>query len=234
MPFQGHGCLSPTIPCEGLNIMSKDPAFLFYYQDFAYGTRQMTFEEKGCYIELLCEQADIGHLSIDDIKRALKLSFPIWEAICLKFKKDDHGLFFNEILEKHINKRKIFVSSRIENLKSTHKESHMGDHMENRIRIEKGIKKEVKRKKIVFNKPTIQQVIDYCKEIKSPVDPEHFYHNYESTGWIKANGQPVINWKSTIKTWEKRNAGASTSKGYNSGANSEDRRKKLDAIGTEA
>ena len=38
--------------------MAKDPAFLFYYSNFQHGTRRMTFEEKGCYIELGAGAAD--------------------------------------------------------------------------------------------------------------------------------------------------------------------------------
>jgi len=85
----------------------------------------MTFEEKGCYIELLCEQADTGHLSVDDIKRSLKDSFSIWDRICFKFEKDCGGLFFNEVLENHINKRKKYTESRKNNLMGRHKVPHM-------------------------------------------------------------------------------------------------------------
>jgi len=109
----------------------KDPAFLFYYQDFAWGTRKMTFEEKGCYIELLCEQADTGHLTIEDIKRILRDSFPIWDAICNKFDKDDNGKFYNSILDEHLFKRRKFTEGRKNNLKGTHKGKHMDKHMEN-------------------------------------------------------------------------------------------------------
>jgi len=110
--------------------MSKDPAFLFYYQDFAYGTRRMTFEEKGCYIELLCEQADSGHLSIREIKRILKNSFPIWNTICNKFIEDDKGHFFNKVLDEHILKRRNYTESRKMNLKGSHMNKHMKLHME--------------------------------------------------------------------------------------------------------
>lgn len=95
--------------------MSKDPAFLFYYQDFAYGTRKMSFTEKGAYIELLCEQADSGHLSIDDIKRALGDQAFLWETIKHKFDQEN-GLFYNRVLTNHMNKRKNYVESRISNL----------------------------------------------------------------------------------------------------------------------
>jgi hypothetical protein len=108
--------------------MTKDPAFLFYYQDFAYGTRRMTFEEKGAYIELLCEQADLGHLSLDDIKRILKDYFHIWDSICSKFSVDEEGKYYNEVLEEHVEKRRKYTESRRKNLKKPHKDSHISSH----------------------------------------------------------------------------------------------------------
>lgn len=147
--------------------MSKDPAFLFYYQDFAYGTRKMSFEEKGCYIELLCEQADIGHLSLEDIKRALKLSFPIWETICCKFAKDDNGLFYNIVLQEHIQKRKSYTESRLNNL---HMGRHKVFHMEN-VNENKNVIKD-KENKLVFNFEEIWA--KYPKRIGKKEAERHF------------------------------------------------------------
>lgn len=58
-----------------------------------------------------------------------------------------------------------------------------------------------------FKRPTIEQITAYCKEINSRIDPEKFFHNYESSGWVKATGQKIVNWKSTIRTWEQRENG---------------------------
>ena len=41
----------------------KDPAFLFYYQDFLVGTSFMSNEVIGAYIKILCYQADKGSIS---------------------------------------------------------------------------------------------------------------------------------------------------------------------------
>lgn len=57
----------------------------------------------------------------------------------------------------------------------------------------------------IFRKPSLKMVSDYCEERNSSVDPEVFFDNYESSGWIKANGQKVKNWKATIRTWERKN-----------------------------
>ena len=46
--------------------------------------------------------------------------------------------------------------------------------------------------------------VEYCKKECPDIDGEYFWNYYEQTEWIKANGQKIINWKSTIKTWNKR------------------------------
>ena len=43
--------------------MAKDPAFLFYPNDWLGGTMGMTFEEKGAYIDLLIMQFNRGHMT---------------------------------------------------------------------------------------------------------------------------------------------------------------------------
>ena len=131
--------------------MAKDPAFLFYYQDFAYGTRAMSFEEKGAYIELLCEQADLGHLSLEQIKRALKDKMSIWDAICKKFIVDANSRYYNETLENHIICRKNYVESRKSNLMGSHMKPHMATHMEN-VNVNSNIVLRTKNKNYDFDK----------------------------------------------------------------------------------
>ena len=99
--------------------MAKDPAFLFYYQDFLVGTTFMNYEERGAYITLLCFQAAKGPLSEADILK--KIPSPIWQAICCKFVCKD-GRYLNERLAKEITKRQLYCQNRRENL-------HMGKHM---------------------------------------------------------------------------------------------------------
>lgn len=92
--------------------MAKDPAFLFYYQDFLVGTSFMTLDEIGAYIKLLCFQADKKRLSENDILK--KIPKEIWETISCKFKQDKLG-FFNVRLEQELIKRKDYTDSRSRN-----------------------------------------------------------------------------------------------------------------------
>lgn len=103
--------------------MAKDPAFLFYYQDFLVGTSFMTLEETGAYIKLLCFQAAKGPLKEEAILKKIPLA--IWQSICCNFKNGADG-FYNERLEVEIQKRRLFTQSRRNNL---HMDKHMDKHM---------------------------------------------------------------------------------------------------------
>lgn len=54
-----------------------------------------------------------------------------------------------------------------------------------------------------FQKPSLDEVREYCSQRKSPVDPEEFYNWYESIGW-KVGKKPMQNWHCAIVTWEKK------------------------------
>lgn len=110
--------------------MAKDPAFLFYPNDWMGGTMGMTFEEKGAYMELLILQFNRGHMTSHMIGQTVG---QLWDNIKEKFIQDDKGLWFNERLEAEKEKRKTFVNSRKNNIKGKNqyskKEGHMGGHM---------------------------------------------------------------------------------------------------------
>lgn len=92
----------------------KDPAFLFYSNDFLSGTMLMTDEEIGQYIKLMCLQHQKGHLKEKDM---LNICKTYNEDIFSKFKKDEEGNYYNERLEEEIDKRKKYSESRRNNRK---------------------------------------------------------------------------------------------------------------------
>ena len=116
--------------------MAKDPAFLFYPNDWIGGTMGMTFEEKGAYMELLMMQFNRGHMSEDMIGRIVGHH---WDTIKDKFIQDENGLWYNERLQDEKEKRKRYVDSRRNNKKGSnqytkktkHKKGHMTKHMGN-------------------------------------------------------------------------------------------------------
>jgi hypothetical protein len=112
--------------------MAKDPAFLFYPNDWIGGTMGMTFEEKGAYVELLMYQFNRGHMTKHMITRMIG---QLWVNLEVKFRMDDAGLYYNERLDKEKERRKKFTESRRNNVlgKNQHqkKVGHMTSHMEN-------------------------------------------------------------------------------------------------------
>jgi uncharacterized protein YdaU (DUF1376 family) len=82
----------------------KDPAFLFYSSDFLSGVQDLTMEERGQYITLLCLQHQKGHLT----EKMIRLSCGNAAAdVMAKFRHDEDGNFYNERLEEEIEKRKV-------------------------------------------------------------------------------------------------------------------------------
>ncbi len=92
--------------------MSKDPAFLFYSSDFLNGVSDLTMEERGQYITLLCLQHQKGSLS----EKTIRLSVgSVSVDVMKKFVKDDDGNYYQERLKEEIQKRANFTESRRNN-----------------------------------------------------------------------------------------------------------------------
>tara|TARA_R110001599_G_scaffold6912_1_gene34274 strand:+ start:643 stop:1260 length:618 start_codon:yes stop_codon:yes gene_type:complete len=64
--------------------------------------------------------------------------------------------------------------------------------------------KVIRIKNKYFNKPTILEVENYCKERNNNIDAEAFVSFYESKGWMIGKNK-MKDWKKAIITWEKRN-----------------------------
>jgi hypothetical protein len=52
-----------------------------------------------------------------------------------------------------------------------------------------------------FNKPTLEEVSDYCSERQNSVRPQAFIDYYESVGWAIGK-KPMKDWKAAVRTWE--------------------------------
>jgi uncharacterized protein YdaU (DUF1376 family) len=148
--------------------MAKDPAFLFYPNDWLGGTLGMTFEEKGAYMELLMMQFNRGHMTSHMIGQTVG---QIWVNIKDKFIQDEKGLWYNVRLEIEKEKRKKFTESRRNNVlgenqytksnKKTaknngHMNGHMTIHMENENESEnESVNKDFGKSENLFENPQI-------------------------------------------------------------------------------
>lgn len=164
--------------------MAKDPAFLFYSSDFLSGISDLTMEERGQYITLLCVQHQKGGLTEKTI-RLLVGSVSV--DVIAKFLKDENGNFYNKRLKEETEKRNKFTESRRNNgslggrpkekkkptLKS--KKNHMVNHMEDEnedinkkeveVKIEKKAKIEILEMPDDF-KPLWYEWLEYRKAKK--------------------------------------------------------------------
>lgn len=59
------------------------------------------------------------------------------------------------------------------------------------------------RGNIRFQKPSLEDVREYCISRGNRVDPEQFFNFYESKGWIIGKS-PMKDWRAAVRTWEKR------------------------------
>lgn len=55
---------------------------------------------------------------------------------------------------------------------------------------------------VVFGKPTLEEVREYCETTKTKINPDRFFHYYQSRGWQLRPGQPMQDWKACVKVWE--------------------------------
>ena len=90
----------------------KDPAFLFYPGDFLVGVSDLTMEERGQYITLLCIQHAKGRLTDKNIQLSVGTVSP---DVLAKFEKDEDGCYYNSRLEFEIARRERFIASKVEN-----------------------------------------------------------------------------------------------------------------------
>jgi uncharacterized protein YdaU (DUF1376 family) len=90
----------------------KDPAFLFYSGDFLNGVSDLTMEERGQYITLLCAQHIKGELTEKTIRLLVgNVSVDVLD----KFSINENGNYVNLRLEEEIQKRQKFTDSRRSN-----------------------------------------------------------------------------------------------------------------------
>lgn len=90
--------------------MAKDPAFLLYSKDFLTGVQDLTMEERGQYITMLCAQHQKGKCS----SKWLSINIPNASSDVLsKFEKDEDGNYINSRLSDEIETRKLYRPRKI-------------------------------------------------------------------------------------------------------------------------
>jgi hypothetical protein len=164
--------------------VAKDPAFLFYASDFLTGVTDLTFEERGQYITLLCLQHQKGSLN----EKTIRLSVGnVSVDVLSKFSQDENGNYYNERLNIEIEKRAAFVDSRRENgLKGGRPKKPNGYP---------SAKPNGKAKKNLPINVNENEIIDYFVSNGYAKDlAQKFYLHYQPD-WVDTNGKKVKDWK---------------------------------------
>ena len=57
-----------------------------------------------------------------------------------------------------------------------------------------------------FVKPTVDDVMAYCRERNNNINPESFIDYYEARGWKLNKGVSMKDWKAAVRTWERNDS----------------------------
>ena len=183
--------------------MAKDPAFLFYSSDFLNGVADLTMEERGQFITLLCLQHQKGTLTDKTIRLSLG---SVSVDVLSKFSKDKDGNFFNERLSEEIEKRIQFTESRRNNgskggrPKNNTKPLGLAKHnlMED-VNENENEDININKSKCTFEEVYEYMAIRIGKE-NAKLEAEKFVNYYTSNGW-KVGKNPMKNWRASANNW---------------------------------
>lgn len=185
---------------------TKDPAFLFYPQDFLVGTMTMSDEQIGQYIKLLCLQhAKGGKLTERDI---LKITRTRDDDIFSKFAVDEEGNYFNQRLLDEVNKRIEHSIKQKENImKRWNKEKETNvippynngntsvlplENENEDVIVNKGINKSLKKEAIYFDDEILNKTFhDYMYMRKTKIKNGAMTNRAIELAVIKLNKYPT-------------------------------------------
>lgn len=169
----------------------KDPAVLFYTQDFLTGTFTMTDAQVGMYIRLLCLQQQNGGLCE---KEMVKVCGEKDDDIWAKF-DFENGRYFNKRMLLETNKRRKFTESRIANL------SHMDSHMEICNKKDE-ISNKKEEREIVFKSEVFKFSEKYPEEILNKFC--NYWTEKSKSGKLRYEFQKTFEISRRLVTWASR------------------------------
>ena len=186
--------------------MSKDPAFLFYPNDYLGGTMGMTFEQKGAYIDLLIFQFNNHHFTEEQAKQVLSICFAnAWQVLKNKFKKEGE-FYFNERLRTEVDKRKAYTESRrINALHPKKPRKAYAKHMGNGNRNENRDINEVNKEQIIPDWIPKNTFLEYQNSRKKKIKTQSMNRFFNSLKKIcdetRASPEDILN-QSIVNGWE--------------------------------
>ena len=108
---------------------------------------------------------------------------------------------FQDLLEVTERIDKPFIEPLAERLRKRLGEQRTGTGTGTGTVLKDIVDKKTKRARLVFIKPSFDDVKAYCMERKNNVNPQVWLAHYESNGW-KVGKNPMVDWKAAVRTWE--------------------------------
>jgi hypothetical protein len=159
---------------------------------------KLAMQEKPIKTEVLKKQLFVG--------KKLEKAWNFMEEIELI--SSNNGETFNEQLLNYSEKYQIKKEKNRERIAEWRKNQDNSENVtcyknvRNNPKVNKSKVKE--SKDIGEPRPTLEQVISYCKERNNLVDPKKWFDHYEANGW-KVGKVSMKNWQAAVRTWERNN-----------------------------
>jgi uncharacterized protein YdaU (DUF1376 family) len=208
----------------------KAPAFQLYTDDFLAGTLEMSQEEVGQFIRLLCHQWNRGSIPVGTEKQQRLTGGCVSVDVLAKFRLCEDGSLRNERLESVRTERGLFLQQQsIKGQQSAEKRRLAASAIQpelNQTSTEVQpdtqpdgqpesnspspspspiIKIQAdKPPRVRFQKPTAEELTAEAIKIGLPLpEVDKFLNYYESNGW-KVGKNPMKSWPAAMKGWLSR------------------------------
>jgi len=208
----------------------KAPAFQLYTDDFLAGTLEMSQEEVGQFIRLLCHQWNRGSIPVETEKQQRLTGGCVSVDVLAKFRLCEDGSLRNERLESVRTERGLFLQQQsIKGQQSAEKRRLAASAIQpelNQTSTEVQpdtqpdgqpesnspspspspiIKIQAdKPPRVRFQKPTVEELTAEAIKIGLPLpEVDKFLNYYESNGW-KVGKNPMKSWPAAMKGWLSR------------------------------
>ena len=172
--------------------MATDKKSFLIYCDIIHTVEQLTDEQAGDlfkhilrYVNDLNPQSDsvITKIAFEPIRQALKRDLDKYESI-RKRNSDNARMRWDATASNGIpNDTKNADSD---------------------IVIDIVIDKDIKKQRVVFEKPTLSELKTYMTEIGMADVSEKWFDYYESNGWLVGKNK-MKNWRAAVRTWKNNN-----------------------------
>lgn len=181
--------------------------FTFYKSFWNAVKRLRKKEDRLSALEAICAYALDGETRpmTDAADAIFVLIQPVLDTAARKAETGKNGGSKPKANGKQTESKQQAYDNQSEREKEKEKENENEIEKESYISARQEIIKELESapQKKRFKPPTLEEVIEYCRERGSSVDPKQFYEYFQAGNWTDSKGQKVKNWKQKLLTWEK-------------------------------